>query len=199
MPLPRKKPNLLGRRREILLGVTGSIAAYKAAEIIRTLRQANCNITVVMSPNAAQFVSPLTLQTLSGRRVYKDLFGLISEHDPAHISLSEKADLVLIAPATANFIAKIACGLADDLLSCIVLASSAPVLICPAMNKRMYEHKVLQGNVQKLKRLGFKFLGPAKGKLATGLEGIGRLVDTEAIVKEVSRLLRRCPHEKREF
>lgn len=179
---------LKGKR--IILGVTGSIAAYKSCEIIRRLKGLGLGVTVVMSKAATNFISPLTLQTLSGNKVYNDLFVSQERWDPSHISLAETADLVLIAPATANIIGKLASGLCDDLLSCVVLSTSARVLIAPAMNQNMYRNKIVRQNIERLKKIGYKFIGPVKGELACGYEGIGCLAPVEAIVKEVKRVLK---------
>lgn len=175
--------------KNIILGVTGSIAAYKACDIIRKLTEENFGVTVIMTPAAKEFITPLTLASLSRNKVYCDMFVDSDAWDIEHVSLAQKADLILIAPATANIIGKIACGICDDPLSCIVMAAKAPVVIAPAMNSNMYENKILQGNIAKLKGLGYKFAGPVKGKLANGQTGIGHLASVEEIVKEAKRVL----------
>ena len=176
----------MSKAREILLGITGSIAAYKACDIIRRLQDEDCNVTVIMTKGAKQFITPLTLASLSGRKVYCEIF----EENPAemnHIVLAQRADVFLIAPATANIIGKIANGIADDLLTCVALVTKAKILIAPAMNTRMYENKIVQGNIVKLKNLNYGFINPASGKLACGVMGEGHLADVEEIVKIVKR------------
>jgi len=176
-------------KKEIILGVTGSIASYKACEIIRALQDEAFGVTVVMTEEAKEFITPLTLGALSRNKVYTEMFSDAETWDIEHVSLAERASLVLIAPATANIIAKLACGICDNLLSCVTLATRASVLIAPAMNTNMYEHKVTQGNITKLKNLGYKFIGPVKGKLANGKVGLGHLASVEEIVREVKRSL----------
>ena len=181
----------MGRvKKEIILGVSASIAAYKACEIIRQLKEEGLGVTVIMTAGAQEFITPLTLASLSRNKVYSGMFSDPESWDIEHISLADKADLLLIAPATADIIAKLAAGICDDLLSCTVLASRAPVLIAPAMNCNMYEHKITQENIAQLKKIGYKFVGPQKGKLATGKTGIGHLADVEDIVKEAKRILK---------
>ncbi len=175
--------------KNIILGVTGSIAAYKACDIIRRLKEENFNVTVIMTDDANEFITPLTLASLSRNKVYCDMFADPDAWNIEHVSLAQKSDLILIAPATANTISKIAGGICDDLLSCAVMATKAPVVIAPAMNSNMFENKILQGNIAKLKGLGYKFIGPVKGKLANGQAGIGHLASVEEIIKEVKRVL----------
>ncbi|MBW2182398.1 MAG: bifunctional phosphopantothenoylcysteine decarboxylase/phosphopantothenate--cysteine ligase CoaBC [Deltaproteobacteria bacterium] len=172
----------------ITLGVTGGIAAYKAVDLVRQLRTRGAEVDVIMTKNAQQFVTPFTFQTVSGHPVYTDLFGSFKP-EISHISLAEKADAFIIAPATANIIAKIVSGLADDLLSTVLLATRAPVLIAPAMNDKMWENPVVKQNVAKLKELGFEIVEPTSGELACGAEGKGRLADIEDIVKETITIL----------
>lgn len=177
-------------KKEIILAVTGSIASYKACEIIRVLKDYGFGVTVVMTEDAKEFITPLTLGALSCNKVYSQMFSDASVWDVEHVSLAEKASLVLIAPATANIIAKISAGICDDLLSCVVLAAKVPILIAPAMNENMYENKITQENIKKLKRLGYGFIGPERGKLATGKVGIGHLADVKEIVEEVKKILK---------
>lgn len=177
-------------KKEIVLGVSASIASYKACDIIRALKEDGYNISVVMTEDARELIAPLSLAALSRNKVYSEMFSEPAAWNIEHISLADRADLVLIAPATANIINKIACGLCDDLLTCTVLAAKAPVLIAPAMNTNMYEHKITQENIAKLKKIGYRFVGPVKGRLATGKIGIGRLSAVEDIVKEVKKILR---------
>jgi phosphopantothenoylcysteine decarboxylase/phosphopantothenate--cysteine ligase len=180
----------MAKTKEIILGVCASIAIYKACELIRRLRDKGCSVTVVMTGEARELIKPALFANLSGNKVYTDMFEQPEQWDIEHVSLAEKADLVLIAPATANIIAKIAAGLSDDMLSCLVCATSAPVLIAPAMNEKMYLNKITQANIQKLKSLGYKFVEPTKGKLACGKVGIGCLADVDTIVKEAIVLKR---------
>jgi phosphopantothenoylcysteine decarboxylase/phosphopantothenate--cysteine ligase len=173
--------------KSILLGVTGGIAAYKAAELVRTLTKAGANVRVMMSPGGQQFVTPLTLQTLSGNPVSTDTFDLTQESEIGHIRLADTADAVIIAPATANVIGKIAAGIADDLVTTVLLATRAPVLLAPAMNVHMYENPIVQANISRLRAHGFRIIEPGEGFLACGYEGKGRLADIEVIRAEVER------------
>jgi phosphopantothenoylcysteine decarboxylase / phosphopantothenate---cysteine ligase len=172
------------RGKVIVLGVTGGIAVYKAVELLRLLSKAGASVHVVMTKAATEFVTPLTFQTLSGNPVHLELFNLISEQQIGHISLAERADLFLIAPATANFIGKIASGIADDLLTTTVMATTAPVLIAPAMNVNMYHNPIYQENEARLKGHGYLFVPPACGMLACGYEGEGKLPDPAVILEE---------------
>jgi len=171
--------------KEIVLGVTGGIAAYKAVELLRLLTKAGANVRVVMTANAMEFIAPLTFQTLSMNPVHTDMFNLISEREISHISLADRADILVIAPATASVIGKIAAGIADDLLSTTVMATRAPVLLAPAMNVNMYQNPLYQENVEKLRRHGFLFVEPVKGMLACGWEGEGKLQDPVFIFEEI--------------
>lgn len=175
--------------KTVILGVTGSIAAYKSCDIVRRLREKGIQVNCILTKSAMEFVSPLTFQTLSGETAYSDLFEL-EPIQPEHISLAQKADLVLIAPATANIISKISCGIADDLLTTTVLSTKAPVLIAPAMNEDMYTNAILQENIFHLKSKGVSFIEPEKGALACSREGIGRLAKVERIVTEVEKILK---------
>ncbi len=190
-----KKRNLKKNRpfsgRKLILGITGSIAAYKACEIVSRLKELGAEVFVIMTKSATHFVTPLTFQTLSGNRVYLNLFDLPEEWELEHISLAERADLILIAPATANTIAKLATGIADDLLTATVLASEAPTLIAPAMHETMYKNDFTQANIEKLKEKGFKFIGPEYGKLASGKSGLGRLASNDKIIDGVKDILDR--------
>lgn len=170
--------------KEIVLGVTGGIAVYKAVELLRLLVKAGATVHVVMTKGAKQFVTPLTFQTLSGNPVHSELFNLISEQEIGHISLAERADLFIIAPATANCIGKLACGIADDLLTTTVMATRAPVLIAPAMNVNMYHNPIYRENEERLKKHGYLFVAPACGMLACGYEGEGKLQAPEVILEE---------------
>lgn len=178
------------KKREIVFGVTGSIAAYRACDIVSGLRNAGYNISVIMTECATKFVAPLSFQTLSQNRVYLDLFAPVDDWNPSHTSLADKADLVLIAPATANFIAKIAHGMADDLLSSTVLATRAKVLIAPAMNIHMYGKDVVKENIARMKKQGHRFIGPVTGRLACGYTGMGCLAAAGDIIKEAKGMLK---------
>ena len=175
--------------KTILLGVTGGIAAYKAPDLVRSLSRAGARVRVVLTRAAEEFVTPLTLQTLSGHPVARSLFDLTEESEIGHIRLAETADALLIAPATANVIAKLAAGMADDLLTTIALATRAPVLICPSMNVHMYEHPTVRANMARLRDEGRTLLEPDSGFLACGYTGPGRLADPDTIVEEVEALL----------
>lgn len=177
-------------KKEVILGVTGSIAAYRACDIVNSLKKAGLNVTVVMTKEAKEFISPLTFQTLSHNKVYSDMFETHSEWNPIHTSLADKADLIIIAPACANVIGKLANGICDDLLTCVVTASAAKVLIAPAMNEKMYASPAIQENINKLKNRGVRMVGPVKGPLACGHEGIGHIAGLDTIVSEVKRSLK---------
>jgi phosphopantothenoylcysteine decarboxylase/phosphopantothenate--cysteine ligase len=176
--------------KNIVLGVGGSIAAYKAAELTSRLTQSGHSVNVVMSTHAMEFVAPLTFQTLSRNPVTTGVFDEKESWHPGHIALADAADLLLIAPATANVIAKLACGIADDALTSIALATRAPLLIAPAMNGKMWSHPATQANVATLKSRGALFIGPGEGLLACGYEGAGRLWDVGGIADEVEKILR---------
>lgn len=173
----------------VVLGVTASIAAYKAAELASRLKQEGSEIFIVMTPDALEFVKPLTFQTLSGNPVFSDMFREIKDSSPTHISLSGRADIVVIAPATADFIGKVSAGLAGDLLTSVVMAARAPVLIAPAMNAGMFNNPIVQSNIKRLKKLGYQFVGPETGYLACGYEGEGRLASPEAIIQKIETIL----------
>lgn len=170
--------------KRIVLGVCGSIAAYKAADIIRRLQDGGADVKVVMTKEAEQFITPLTLSALSTSSVLTSMFDENS-WSMAHLQLVKETDALLIAPATAHVIGKLAHGLADDLLSTLALAYKKPIWIAPAMNDDMYANKIVQENCAILKKHGFKFIEPVKGKLACGVVGIGHLAETEDIVKAV--------------
>lgn len=171
--------------KKILLGVTGSIAAYKACDIIRRFQDKNCDVTVVMTTEAEQFITPLTLSSLAGKPVYSKMFDQAElPWKMPHIELAKEADGIVIAPATANIIAKLAYGLADDLLTCLVLCAKSPIFIVPAMNDEMYQNAIVEENCKKLKTRGFNFIEPTKGKLACGVVGVGHLADADVIVQK---------------
>ena len=176
--------------KRILLGVTGGIAAYKAAELARRLICAGAQVKVVMTAAAREFVTPLTFQALTGEKVTTAMFG--PEAEPLeHVSLGQEVDAIIVAPATANIIGKIAAGIGDDLLSTILLAATRPVLLCPAMNAAMWANPVVQENLARLKDRGLQVMEPAAGELACGAVGLGRLPEPEYIVEAAARLLSR--------
>jgi len=180
------------RNKTIVLGITGSIAAYKAAEIASQLTQAGAKVSVIMTEEAIRFISPVTFRAITGRPVVTEMFDLASEFSIEHVSLAESADIVVIAPATANIIAKLAAGIADDMLCCTVLATKAPVLIAPAMETNMYNNPVTQDNLSKLKARDFVIIAPATGWLASGKEGLGRLADINDIIGNIRQVLGRA-------
>jgi phosphopantothenoylcysteine decarboxylase/phosphopantothenate--cysteine ligase len=187
-PTPNDEPKPL-TDREVIVAICGGIAAYKVADVVSKLVQAGAGITVVMTDEAQKFVTPLTFEALSGRRVRTSTFDLVDTSDPQHIGLTEKADLLLVAPATNNIIAKIAHGLCDDLVSLMISAAACPVVFAPAMNNRMWDHPVAQENVAKLKGIGYRFIGPDSGWLACRNVGAGRLSEPKAIIDEVMKML----------
>jgi len=167
--------------KKIILGVCGGIAAYKAIELLRLLTKAGADVHVIMTRAAQEFVAPLTFQTLSSNPVHIELFNLIAEREIGHISLADRADLFIVAPATANVIGKIAAGIADDMLTTTIMATKAPVLFAPAMNVNMFTNPIYQENEQKLRRLGYLFEAPVSGSLACGWEGEGKLASPETL------------------
>lgn len=171
--------------KRVVLGVTGGIAAYKAAEITSRLKKVGCEVRCIMTENAQEIITPLTLETLSGQRVTKDLFEENKEWSVSHIGLAQWADLFLIAPATANIIGKVCHGIADDFLSTTIMATTAPVVFAPAMNEQMYLNPIFQGNMANLKALGYYFIEPIHGHLACGDNGVGKMEDPEKIVDYV--------------
>ena len=173
----------------IILGVTGSIAAYKAADLASQLTKAGHGVTCVLTKSALEFVTPLTLGTLSKNPVITDLFAEKEGWQPGHIQLADEADLLLIAPATANILASMANGFAHDALTAIALATRAPILIAPAMNGKMWQHPATQKNVETLRGFGAQFVEPASGMLACGYEGVGRLAEVETIIEAVAGIL----------
>ena len=177
--------------KTVVLGVTGSIAAYKAVDIASQLTQAGARVDVVMTEAAAEFITPLTFQAITGRSVTIDMFELPSHFNIEHISLAEAADVIAIAPATANIIARLAAGMADDIVCCTVLASKSPVIIAPAMDTNMFENPITQDNLSKLKARNFITVGPASGRLASGKEGLGRLADIDDIIGAICQVLGR--------
>ena len=175
--------------REIVLGVTGGIAAYKSAEIVSRLRHLGAHVHVIMTRNATEFVSPLTFQTLSANPVVTDTFAAPEYWNVEHVALAKLADIFVVATATANILAKMACGIADDMLSTTLLATKAPILAAPAMNTGMWTSAATQANVSVLQERGVHLIGPASGILACGDEGAGRMSEPEEIVHEIERIL----------
>jgi phosphopantothenoylcysteine decarboxylase/phosphopantothenate--cysteine ligase len=167
--------------KTILLGITGSISAYKAADLAARFTKDGFRVDAVFTESAMKFASPMTLRNLTGRPVVTTMWELSTEFSVEHVALSEAADVVLVAPASANIIARLANGIADDMLTCTVLATKAPVIIAPAMNDNMWANQVTQDNVAKLKKRGFIFVGPAYGRLASGKMGLGRLTELDEI------------------
>lgn len=178
--------------KTVVLALTGGIACYKAAELVRALTRDGATVRVMMSAGAEQFITPLTLQTLSGNPVATSTFDLTQESEIGHIRLADSADVIVIAPATANIIGKIAAGIADDLITTVLLATRAPVVLAPAMNVHMYENRIVQANLERLRQHGFRIAEPGSGFLACGYEGKGRLADIEVLLAEVGRAL--SPH-----
>jgi phosphopantothenoylcysteine decarboxylase len=178
--------------KNIVLGVTGSIAAYKAAELASQLTQKDCEVHVVMTADALRFITAVTFKVLSRNPVITDLYEDEAGWKPAHIKLADEANLLLVAPATANTIAKLALGVANDALGCVALALNpqAKILIAPAMNGKMWLHPATQDNVQKLKSRGVEFIGPEEGLLSCGYEGLGRLWPTTKVAERAWELLR---------
>lgn len=171
---------------KVILGVTASIAAYKACELASLMVKKGWQVSTIMTEGACKFVSPLTFKALTGNPVFTQVF----DSSRTYVYLAEDIQLILIAPATACFISKLAAGIVSDLLSLTVISSNAPVLICPAMNERMYRNQIIQENIQKLKRLGYEFLGPYRGWLSCGHEGEGRLADLEDILKKAEEMVK---------
>lgn len=173
----------------VVVGVSGGVAVYKALDVISRLRKKNVEVHVIMTKSATEFVTPLSFQSLSQNMVITDMFAEPKAWEIQHISLAKKADLMLIVPATANIIGKVANGIADDMLSTTIMATKAPVVFCPAMNTNMYENPIVQRNINLLKELSYEFIEPASGRLACGDEGKGKLQDTEIIAEETLRRL----------
>jgi phosphopantothenoylcysteine decarboxylase / phosphopantothenate---cysteine ligase len=181
----RDKKFTMLRNKEIIVGITGGIAAYKAAELVRILTKKGANVHVVMTRNAMEFVTPLTFQTLSGKPVTHEMFELLEGSKIGHIALSDLADQLVIVPATANIIGKIANGIADDFLSTMVMATRVPVLFVPSMNTKMWESQIVQGNIDRLRENGYEFIEPESGELACGWEGKGRMPPVEDIIEKM--------------
>jgi len=172
------------KNTSVILGICGSIAAYKTPELVRLLTGRGAEVNCILTANGARFVTPLTLQTLSRAKVYEGMFDPCAR-DIEHISLAQKADVIAVAPASADMIARLAAGRADDLLSCVILAARKPVLICPAMNENMWLHPATKENVRRCVSHGYRFTQPQEGELACGVKGAGRLADLESIVSAI--------------
>lgn len=176
--------------KRITVGVTGGIAAYKAAEVVSSLVKAGAEVHVAMTASAQEFITPLTFEVLTGNRVHTELFQTNSEGGVLHIELAQQADLLLVVPATGNIIGKAASGIADDLVSTLIMAASCPVLFCPAMNVMMYQNPMVQQNINRLKETGrYFFVEPGTGRLACGTSGKGRLADFDTIMHSITQLL----------
>lgn len=172
--------------QHIVLGVTGSIAAYKAVEIVSSLvKQGHC-VTVIMTETAQRFINPVTFRSISQNQVITDLFVDNENYNPSHVSLADRADIIVVAPATANFIGKVASGIADDALTCTVMAARSKVIIAPAMNDSMYSNPIVQENINKLAGLGYRFVDPEEGRLCTGRVGKGRLAAPGKIIEAIN-------------
>ena len=174
----------------IVIGITGGIAAYKVCGIISYLKKQGANVYVIMTRNACEFITPLTIETLSGNKVTTDMFKRPDYIDVKHISLANRADLFLIVPATANIIGKVANGIADDMLSTTIMATRAPVIFAPAMNNKMYENPIIQNNLEKLKSYGYKIIEPPVGHLACGYDAKGKLPKNEEIIDYIKILVK---------
>jgi len=181
----------LKKGNHIVMGITGSIGAYKAVDLASKLIQGEQKVSVIMTSEAMQFVTPLTFSSIIGKPAVYDLFNASSEYAIQHVSLAQSADLLAIVPATANVIAKLASGIADDMLTCTALAARSPIVVAPAMDANMYDNPVTQENVRKLKERGFVFVGPAYGHLASGLTGPGRLAENDEILDIMGQVLGR--------
>ncbi len=191
---PQGRAELAGR--ELLVAVCGGIAAYKTAALVSAAVQRGAGVTVAMTAAAQRFLTPLTFETLTGRRVYTSLWDAADCHDPQHLSLTETADLFIIAPATANIIGKIAHGIADDLVSTMALAAASPILLAPAMNTRMWENPVVHENLQSLTRRGCWIVPPGEGWLACRTVGAGRMAEPETILTEALAVLKQASPKK---
>lgn len=177
------------KNKNIVIGITGGIAAYKACSIVSYLTKNGANVDVIMTHHAKEFITPLTLESLSKNKVITDMFLENNYPDVNHIALAKKADLFLIVPATANIIGKVANGIADDMLSTTIIATKAPVLFVAAMNNQMYENKIVQDNISKIKKYGYGFIEPEEGYLACGSVAKGKLASTKTIIEKVKEML----------
>lgn len=178
---------------EVLVAVCGGIAAYKVCTVVSRLAQRGAGVTVTMTRSARKFVGPITFQSLSNRQVLTSLWRATTDYDAQHVHLTERADLCIVAPATANIIGKIAAGIADDLVSTLLVGATAPVLLAPAMNQAMWENPIVQSNLAKLTEAGFATVGPGTGWLACRTVGVGRMAEAEEIVSAAVDMLRANP------
>ena len=178
------------RNKNVILGVTGGIACYKVVSLVGLLKKEGANVDVIMTKHATEFVGPITFQTISQNPVVVDMFELIKNADVRHISLAEKADAIIIAPATANIIGKVANGIADDMLSTVIMACKKPVIFAPAMNNNMYLNPIVQSNISKLKNYGYHFVDPQVGHLACGTNAIGKLADIKNIFNKLVEVIK---------
>lgn len=178
------------RDKNIVIGMTGGIACYKVCELITHLIREGANVEVVMTKNATEFITPLTIETLSKHKVITDMFEKKSHVEVEHISLARKADLIVVVPATANIIGKVANGIADDMLSTTIMATPAKVVFAPAMNNEMYNNAIVQDNIAKLKDYGYYFINPIEGNLACGYKAVGKLANKNTIIENIENLLK---------
>jgi len=176
-------------KKNIVLGITGSIAAFKACELIGRLREKGHSVQCVMTPEAENFITPLTLETLSREKTVREMFCSSDSRDAAHISLATWADLILVAPATADVLGKVAAGICDNILICTIAAAGCPVVFAPAMNDKMFNNPIIQEKIEYLKKKEYHFVAPVTGRLACGSSGIGRLAPLEKIVEIVENIL----------
>ena len=176
-------------KKTILLGLSGSIALYRSCDLVRELKSEGANVICVMTKSAEKFVTATTFQALSGNTVYTDPFSTQEDWAVLHTTLADKADLILICPASTNLIARLASGMADDMVTSVVLASKAKVLIAPAMNDNMLSHKITQENIQKLKKVGYQFIEPIEGDLVCGRVGVGHIAEQATILDHVKSIL----------
>ena len=176
-------------QKTIVLGIGGGIAAYKCGDLVRRLGDEGADIHVILTTNAHHFITPLTLQTLSGNPVHTDLFSLTSQSKIDHLSLAHRADIIVVAPATADILARIYAGICDDLLTTTLCATKSPVLLAPSMHHQMWENPVTERNVKGLRKLGYHVLEPEKGNLASGDVGWGRLPESETITRAIEQIL----------
>ena len=181
---------------EVVVGVGGGIAAYKVCQVVSGLVQRGCGLTVAMTEAGARFVTPLTFQALTRRQVFTTMWQQEGYYDPQHLALTELADLFLVAPATADLIGKFAAGLGDDLVTTLMLGRDCPVLLAPAMNTRMWENPIVQGNITCLRELGLGFIEPGEGYLACGTIGVGRMAEPEEIIAAMVKHLKNNPPKR---
>lgn len=176
--------------KNIVIGMTGGIACYKVCELITHLVREGANVEVIMTKNATEFITPLTIETLSKHKVITDMFEKKYHVEVEHISLARKADLIVVVPATANILGKVANGIADDMLSTTIMATPAKVVFAPAMNNEMYNNVIVQDNIAKLKKYGYYFINPIEGYLACGYKAVGKLASKNTIIEKIENLLK---------